>query len=243
MATAAQIIANQANAKLSTGPVTPAGKARASQNANTFGLFSASAFIRPNEREIFDAFSADWTARLVPNGPVEEALVTELVQSAWRLRRCALLEQTTPETTVVEDLDRLQASIDRARVAAQRALQRNLNELRRIQTERRLRSAAPYGHQAQAEFGAASIQAYEDFVHQLKKTYPLAALRQSPVAEAAIEFAKRSQSAPAPQCDSAERTQFESPSIPRGAPSPCASGEKYKRCCGRSAPPVLTRAA
>jgi hypothetical protein len=27
--------------------------------------------------------------------------------------------------------------------------------------------------------------------------------------------------------------------IPRSAPSPCGSGQKYQRCCGRNAPPVL----
>ncbi len=31
--------------------------------------------------------------------------------------------------------------------------------------------------------------------------------------------------------------------IPRGAPCPCGSGRKYKRCCGRNAPPVLHRPA
>ena len=30
--------------------------------------------------------------------------------------------------------------------------------------------------------------------------------------------------------------------IPRGAPCPCKSGQKYKRCCGKNAPPVLTNA-
>ena len=33
------------------------------------------------------------------------------------------------------------------------------------------------------------------------------------------------------------------PRIARNAPCPCGSGEKYKRCCGKSAPPVLCRAA
>jgi hypothetical protein len=28
--------------------------------------------------------------------------------------------------------------------------------------------------------------------------------------------------------------------IPRSAPCPCKSGEKFKRCCGKNAPPVLT---
>jgi hypothetical protein len=47
--------------------------------------------------------------------------------------------------------------------------------------------------------------------------------------------------------NSAKQTQSEpakTASIPRGAPCPCKSGEKYKRCCGKNAPPVLnTRAA
>lgn len=33
------------------------------------------------------------------------------------------------------------------------------------------------------------------------------------------------------------------PAIPRGAPCPCGSGLKYKRCCGHNAPPVLSNAA
>ncbi|MBS1827981.1 MAG: SEC-C domain-containing protein [Acidobacteria bacterium] len=31
--------------------------------------------------------------------------------------------------------------------------------------------------------------------------------------------------------------------IPRGAPCPCGSGLKYKRCCGHNAPPVLNNKA
>jgi uncharacterized protein YchJ len=41
---------------------------------------------------------------------------------------------------------------------------------------------------------------------------------------------------------SAKQTQSEpvaTPLIPRSAPCPCKSGQKYKRCCGRTAPPVL----
>lgn len=33
------------------------------------------------------------------------------------------------------------------------------------------------------------------------------------------------------------------PEIARNAPCPCGSGNKYKRCCGTNAPPVLCRAA
>jgi SEC-C motif len=43
-----------------------------------------------------------------------------------------------------------------------------------------------------------------------------------------------------------KQTQSEPPrtvSIPRGAPCPCGSGAKYKRCCGTNAPAVLSPAA
>ena len=33
------------------------------------------------------------------------------------------------------------------------------------------------------------------------------------------------------------------PETPRNAQCPCKSGQKFKRCCGRGAPPVLDRAA
>lgn len=34
-------------------------------------------------------------------------------------------------------------------------------------------------------------------------------------------------------------TPPESTPVPRGAPCPCGSGVKFKRCCGNSAPPLL----
>jgi hypothetical protein len=43
-----------------------------------------------------------------------------------------------------------------------------------------------------------------------------------------------------------KQTQSEPPqtiSIPRGAPCPCGSGAKFKRCCGTNAPAVLSPAA
>lgn len=242
MATASQVFANQANATHSTGPVTTEGKARASQNATALGLFSASAFLRPDEQEAHVEFRASWYARLVPDGPVEEALVGELVQAAWRLRRCTLLETAAPDATPSEDLDRIQASIDRARTTAQRALQRDLTELRRIQTDRLMRDGTPYGHQARAEFGAASVRDVDNFLQLLGQRYLPAELRLSP-ANQRWENSKRSQSTPAPQADFAKRTQSEPSPIPRSARCPCGSREKYKRCCGKNALPVLSHAA
>jgi hypothetical protein len=236
MASEIQLLANRANAQLSSGPVTADGKQRSSRNATALGLFSASAFIRPDEHQAYRKFRTAWNAHLAPDGPVEEALVAELVQAAWRLRRCTVLETATqdlptPDAPSPEDLDRMQASIDRARAISQRALQRNLTDLRRIQTERQMRNAVPVSHRAHGKLGAASIGDIENFIDRIADRYPADSLE------------KQSQSAPAPQADSAKRTQSDPPPTPRSAPCPCGSGEKYKRCCGKNAPPVLSRAA
>jgi len=202
MSTAAQILANRQNAERSLGPVTAAGKARVSQNATKFGLFSVANFVRPEEQDIFGEFETGYLAELAPDSSLEQTLAREIIHAAWRLRRCADLEVAPPQDLTDEELDRLQTSIDRARSAAQRTFHRSLKELRRLQAER---------------------------------VYATFAAKQTPgPAQSAPEnnSAKQTQSRPA-----------KTPSIPRSAPCPCKSGQKYKRCCGKNAPPVLTQAA
>ncbi len=137
MSTAAQILANQSNAQHFTGPVTASGKARVSQNARKLGLFSVTAFIRPEDRDLYKEFRADWESQLAPEGVIEDRLAEEIVQAAWRLRQCAEVEMTLSEDNAPEDagedyFERTQQSIDRARASAQRAFHRSLNELRRV---------------------------------------------------------------------------------------------------------------
>jgi hypothetical protein len=135
MSTLAQFLANRQNAERSAGPVTAEGKVRVSQNATKLGLFSVANFVRPKERDIFHEFESGYLAELSPATPLEQTLSCEIVQAAWRLRRCAGLETAPPENMMDEGLDRLQTSIDRARAAAQRTFHRSLKELRRLQTE------------------------------------------------------------------------------------------------------------
>src|SRR5579884_3346442 len=134
MATTAQILANRQNAELSLGPATAEGRARVSQNATKFGLFSVANFVRPAERDIFNQFESGYLAELAPATSLEQTLAREIIHAAWRLRRCANLEIAPPDDLTDEELDRLQASIDRARSAAQRTFHRSLKELRRLQT-------------------------------------------------------------------------------------------------------------
>ena len=66
MATAAQNIANQANAHHSTGPRTLEGKARISQNAVRHGLTAKHLVVREDERKEFATLQDSLTAELAP---------------------------------------------------------------------------------------------------------------------------------------------------------------------------------
>jgi hypothetical protein len=245
MSTDAQTLANQANAQHSTGPATDAGKARVSQNATKLGLFSATAFILPDEHETYDEFCDMYTSDLAPANALEGTLACEIVQAAWRLRRCTMIESTSPsEDATAQDLERLQASIDRARAAAQRSLHRNMTELRHVQTERVYRSHALPRNIDTESMGQASCKAINlsALAENARKgesalaTDRSIAFGKERYRQIQEEIAKQTQSA-----GSTEQTQ--STPIARNAQCPCASGEKYKRCCGKSAPPVLSRAA
>ena len=217
MATPAQILANRQNAERSSGPVTATGKVRVSQNATKLGLFSVANFVRPEEQDIFNKFESGYLAELAPATSLEQTLAREIVQAAWRLRRCANLEVAPPENLSDEELDRLQTSIDRARAAAQRTFHRSLKELRRLQTEN-LHPAEVMIRQAMA-MDALLKKDLDERQRQLTEN-------------AEQNSAKQTQSEPA-----------QTAPIPRSAPCPCKSGEKFKRCCGKNAPPVLSSPA
>ena len=250
MSTPAQILANQTNAQLSTGPRTEEGKARVSRNSTKLGLFSAAAFVPPEQRALYYQFLRSYVDNLTPQGPVEDTLADEVTQAAWRLRRCNELEarQLSGDEDPA-DLERIQISIDRARATAQRSYFRSLNELRRVQSERVYRQVAlPENLQikaiGQAECRRLDLPGVNERQTEAKSLASLQrglALGRECFAQALS--AKQTQLAPEPQTDFAERSQFERRSIPRNAQCPCGSGEKYKRCCGKDAPPVLGRAA
>jgi hypothetical protein len=237
MATPAQVIANQSNAALSTGPATADGKARVSQNATKLGLFSTASFVAPEEQAIFAGFRADWLHQLAPVGTLQEHIAREIIQAAWRMRRCANLEMEVPSTPgEPERAERLQSSIDRARATAHRVFNRCLNELRRIQTESFRRTALPFSEELLNSLGVCNYAEVDAFHSKMNQRRSVASLRQI-VTEPLPKITKQTQSQPA--TDFAKQSQL----IPRGAPCPCKSGEKYKRCCGKDAPPVLSCAA
>ena len=223
MSTEAQIAANRRNAEASTGPRTAEGKARVSRNSTTFGLYSAGDVVRPEEESLYQAFCEDFQQQLVPQGAMETTLAAEIVHAAWRLRRCAAAESALETQSGLDPmLDPATAaawnSIDRARTQALRHFQRATAELRRLQTERQARNDKGFEKDPQKDL-ARSLTA--DVRPQLLQNKLLPS---NPT--------KQTQSEPP-----------ETASIPRGAPCPCGSGAKYKRCCGTNAPAVLSPAA
>jgi len=144
MASPAQINANQANAQLSTGPRTAAGKARVAQNAVRHGLTARHLVIRDDEQEAFATLHQSLLEDLDPQGALETIAFHELLHAAWNLQRFSRIEAevsvgtpedfTDPATTAV--LDRL----SRYQSRAQRAFYKAQAELRVLQTNRALRS-------------------------------------------------------------------------------------------------------
>ncbi len=131
------------------GPATAAGRAISSQNAITFGLYSTRDFIRPGEQLAYRELTDSLNTELAPNGFLETNLVNEIRRAMWRLARCGEIEESfafaenpgddIPDPMRNEDQAKLQLSVDRARALSHRLLHKCTAELRKLQTERRLR--------------------------------------------------------------------------------------------------------
>src|SRR5260370_24938040 len=106
----ARLAANAANAQHSTGPRTPEGQARSSQNAGTHGLTARDVIIAPDEREEFEELLNDYQTDVKPQGAIQRSLFEELVGAAWNLRRMqvrACSDTTLTADRLEKDLDRL----------------------------------------------------------------------------------------------------------------------------------------
>jgi hypothetical protein len=87
-----QIEANRRNAKKSTGPSSPEGKLRSSQNALSHGLTSASALLPGEDSLLFEHLGAALKNELCPVGELETDYTSRIAGLCWRLRRVDGLE-------------------------------------------------------------------------------------------------------------------------------------------------------
>ena len=135
----AKVVANQANAQLSTGPKSEEGKARSAENSLKHGLSSSEIFVKPEEQDLFRQFRHDYMAELQPAGPLEHGLAAAVIHAAWNLRRIRTLEAGLD----IGD-EQNEPTLDRLARYARRfesTLLRCTRELRTLQSNR---AAIPY---------------------------------------------------------------------------------------------------
>jgi hypothetical protein len=282
MTTLSQLLANQQNALLSTGPRTEAGKATASRNNLTLGLYTKTDYVKPEERDLYTGFCDTMRAELNPACLLEESLVSEITASSWRLRHCDAADAGL--TDFDDATDKLRRSIERARSRSTSVLHRGINQLRRLQSGRPQPLALPPPAILSAadldlltKPDAAFLEDLDAVLSERMRPGIIPARRPSetdaagrlgsnckPPAAPAPELASNCPPTPDLNLDFLDKPDDEfredldalltqlselasnckpAPQTPRSAPCPCKSGEKFKRCCGKNAPPVLNRAA
>ena len=161
MATQAQMKANAANARKSTGPTSPAGKAKSCLNRVSHGFNSATIFIALEEKEEFDALLSDLVNQFRPFNPNEQILVEKMVHNHWLSLRAIRLQSlvlkgSVPHGFIHKDLGLL----IRYQAAADRAYHKAHSELLKAQKEREKSGIGfePEKAEAPSECAAASPQ-------------------------------------------------------------------------------------
>ena len=152
MASAAQVLANRANARYSTGPCSERGKARSSQNHLSHGLCSKEFVLLPGQQEEFNDFMAALREAVRPVGALELDLFTQLAHASWKLRRLRCAEVQIQSESACPDLDPVlvpeaEARLRLLQVYAQRAertYHKALKELKALQSARAFKESAQY---------------------------------------------------------------------------------------------------
>src|SRR5580700_9005582 len=171
-------------------------------------------FIREGEQKEYTRTLRSLMAELSPEGVLEETFAAEIMGAHWRLRRCRLVESSFAGSAVldpmVDDLtEKEQKSVDRARAQSHNILRRSISELRKLQKQRL---------EVHEDDSLAALQSLIDKID--RGSFCKSELL--PVAQ------------PVPQPSGCE---FDPKPTPRNALCPCGSNTKYKRCCGKAAPP------
>lgn len=129
----------------STGPRTPEGKARSSQNAKKHGFSAKTLDVLPAEQADFDVYQNELLETIKPQPGPQSDLFHQLLHAGWTLRRLVrfeleILENGNPFESAEAQikLDRL----ERYRAGHRRAYTRILDEIRKLQTDDMIWSTA-----------------------------------------------------------------------------------------------------
>jgi hypothetical protein len=196
------------------------------------GLYSIRDFVRKGQEKEYANTLIDLMTELSPKGVLEECYATEIMKSTWRLRRCRNIEFDLAESNELDPMidpktSDHQRTVDRARAQSHFLLRHSLAQLSKLQTARTIRlqfEAKP----APTPPPAAGLGSFCNPVGQVPD-----------LPSTAASFCNPAPAAPVPPSSFCEKPRL----TPRNAQCPCGSGNKYKRCCGKDAPPVLNQAA
>ena len=97
MTSKAQVIANQQNAKKSTGPTSVEGKREVSANRITHGILSTKLLLVGEDGQDYQALLGDLQVQLRPVGVLELSLVEKIAVTLWRQRRLVGAETASIE--------------------------------------------------------------------------------------------------------------------------------------------------
>lgn len=92
MSTEKQTAANRLNAKKSTGPNTPAGKARSAWNGLQSGIYAKSLLLPDEKLEDLRALITEYYVFHTPRTPAARAAVDNLIRAEWLSRRLANID-------------------------------------------------------------------------------------------------------------------------------------------------------
>jgi len=135
---------NRANAENSTGPRTPEGKARSSQNALRHGLTARATLLPSDDPAEFQRHLQTFLDEYKPQGATEQELVKSLAEVSWLRKRVSRLEDALFTAGAEDDDARTQDSQARAltsfsmhRHRLSRQFENTLKQLRELQKEHR----------------------------------------------------------------------------------------------------------
>ena len=149
-----QLFANRQNARHSTGPKTPEGKAAVRLNALTYGLRARQLLLDEEDpaeyQQLWDDLIAEWQ----PQGCTEHLQLEQMATSQWLLARNAKSERRIYEAYDDVEIGKRLSLLDRAsaqRARLERSFATALNCLKQLQKERQAQS----GQTAAAQKAAA----------------------------------------------------------------------------------------
>jgi len=220
MATPAQIAANRANAQLSTGPTTEAGRARSSANSLMHGFTSQTVILTGEDPDEYEDLLTELLLSFPTGGHFAlDRSVREMANAEWRLRRVRRHMELALNTKIAE-LQSQDPTASPLELQA-KAFDLLVNESNSFKLLMRY----------ETRFENLYSRAQRDWMTCYKLLNPVETMYEA-ITRKAPDWLRSAKSATIPAAGPG--------ATPRNSLCPCGSGQKYKRCCGRNAPPVLS---